>query len=167
MCVLVTYTGVNFMMGDFMEQNPQQHPCMYYVLNTHHQCCNSNMILFLITKETSRLDGNHMITSRHRSGIKILNHLMNSSFFAKRSVFLQDMANSRFDIGKSSSMSQAWSVVNGHIRNKSINLFTMLFFRANRTIHSQDRGFYHLTLNFEFKNTAEMKENLLSNFEAK
>ena len=42
----------------FMEWNPEQHPSMYYDLNTHHRRCDSDMIMLMLsTTETPYLNG--------------------------------------------------------------------------------------------------------------
>ena len=41
----------------YMEWNPEQHPSMDYVLNTHHRRCDSDMIILMLsTTETSYLN---------------------------------------------------------------------------------------------------------------
>ena len=42
----------------YMEWNAEQHSSMYYVLNTHHRRCDSDMIILMLsTTETSYLNG--------------------------------------------------------------------------------------------------------------
>ena len=47
---------IPYMIGVYIEWNTQKHPNMYYVLNTHHCCSNSDMIIHILpSTETSHL----------------------------------------------------------------------------------------------------------------
>ena len=49
---------ISHMIRVYMEWNPEHHPSMYHVLNTHHRRCDSDMIILMLkTTETSYLSG--------------------------------------------------------------------------------------------------------------
>ena len=114
----------------------------------------------------------HVTIAKRKSHIinKISNHPKNSPsfylFLWSGQIFCR---NGNFKIWPWEIMTKVTSKVNGqgHIWNKPSNVFTLLLFRANRTMHFlRHRQFIIWPWNFEVKLNAEFKEFLSVNLVA-
>ena len=162
---------ITHMIRVYMEWNPEQHPSIYYVLNTHHLRCYSDMVtLMLSTTETSYLNRTaaydesktyiHQIWSTEYRSIQGIHPLF--IFFGDQVIYFVDMAISRYDLGKSWPRSQARSMAKViYETNRPIHLHYFCFVQIGPCIF-RTSAIYHLTLKFRGQGQCRIQGNIFS-----